>query len=151
MPRGIGVRDWDGFKRRNIVPTNKCRSCEETLSHAKKRKERKIDFMFLTRSVLIKEELISRFISWIDCVVTSEGCKEGGGGEKKRKEKEGDRGNGGGETRDSKCIVTFEELDYGEHSGERGHELGGQVSIEPARDALFPPDRNSSKNKARGS
>lgn len=68
-------------------------------------------------------------------------------GEKKRKEKEGDRGNGGAETRDSKCIVTFEELDYGEHSGERGHELGRQVSIEPARDALFLLDRNSSKNK----
>lgn len=31
-----------------------------------------------------------RFISWIDCVVTSEGCKEGGGGkEKKRREIEG--------------------------------------------------------------
>lgn len=48
--------------------------------------------MFLTRSVLIKEELISRFISWIDCVVTSEGCKVGGGGkrkEKKRREIEG--------------------------------------------------------------
>lgn len=26
--------------------------------------------------------------------------------------------------------MTFEEVDYGEHSGERGHEVGGQVSIE---------------------
>lgn len=26
--------------------------------------------------------------------------------------------------------MTFKEVDYGEHSGERGHEVGGQVSIE---------------------
>ena len=50
---------------------------------------------------------------------------------------QGGRKNGGGETRDSKCTVTFEEQDYDEHSGERGHELGGRVSIALAREAPF--------------
>lgn len=63
------------------------------------------------------------------------------------KEKEEQKEYSGTETWDSKCTVTFEEQDYDEHSGERGHELGGRVSIVVARDAPFPLDRNSSSSK----
>lgn len=42
--------------------------------------------------------------------------------------------------------MTFEEVDYGEHS--RTWSRSWRASIDrAARDALFPPDRNSSKDK----